>query len=267
MARQRIDPQKITKPIQLLAAWLVGLVLTNGTFLAAAIQIAPQSWERQALIVSAIVNVPLFLLALFILQTRFRPELQEDTFYAEYLSKKTGTVLRMDKDAAQDIRIKAITRALSRLTQATAGSSVDASKGEHVTTFESLDWSRWGVALNGFHPRWEEVREALRTAKIPLKRIFVPGKPPREWIIALNDHLPLAHKVHLLRAVLPLGFDGIHFWDAVEEPGDEEDVYIGSYAIKSYAKITAELPNLLTEGVEEADLDHYYIRNIVRCAE
>jgi hypothetical protein len=31
----RIDPERVTKPIQLLAAWLVGLIVVDGSFLVA----------------------------------------------------------------------------------------------------------------------------------------------------------------------------------------------------------------------------------------
>ena len=36
MAEQKIVPEKITRPIQLLAAWLAGLVLIDGAFLTTA---------------------------------------------------------------------------------------------------------------------------------------------------------------------------------------------------------------------------------------
>lgn len=88
MKEQRIEPHKVTKPIQLLAAWMVGLVVTNSSFLIAAVQMADESWERGCLVIAAVANVPVFLFALFLLQTRFRAELQEDTYYSEYLSKK-----------------------------------------------------------------------------------------------------------------------------------------------------------------------------------
>ncbi|HAS1098285.1 TPA: hypothetical protein I3789_004880, partial [Enterobacter cloacae] len=64
---QRIEPHKVTKPIQLLAAWMVGLVVTNSSFLIAASQMTDQSWEKGFLVVAAVINVPLFLFALFLL--------------------------------------------------------------------------------------------------------------------------------------------------------------------------------------------------------
>ncbi|QXO15960.1 hypothetical protein [Vibrio ostreae] len=88
--RQKIEPQRITKPIQLLAAWLVGLIIVNGSFLGAAIAIETPVWLRSTLVIAAVLNVPIFLICLFLLQTRFRPEMQEDLFYHEYLIAKDG---------------------------------------------------------------------------------------------------------------------------------------------------------------------------------
>src|SRR5687767_8158259 len=88
MGGQRINPAKVTKPIQLLAAWLAGLIIINGSFLSAAVYVSKPEWAAAALIVAAIVNVPIFLVCLFLLQTKFRPEMQEDEFYARYLEKR-----------------------------------------------------------------------------------------------------------------------------------------------------------------------------------
>jgi hypothetical protein len=88
MAEQQFTPHKITKPIQLLAAWLAGLTLVNATFLVGAKTIATSGWIPGLLAIAAVVNVPLFIFSLFILQTKFRPEMQEDTFYSKYLEKK-----------------------------------------------------------------------------------------------------------------------------------------------------------------------------------
>jgi len=91
MTDQRILPEKVTKPIQLLAAWLTGLVLVDVGFLTAASNIKEPSWAAGVLVVAAVVNVPMFLAALFLLQTRFPPEMQEDTFYSKYLERKYST--------------------------------------------------------------------------------------------------------------------------------------------------------------------------------
>lgn len=88
MTEQKIVPERVTKPIQLLAAWLVGLILVNGSFLIAAQQISHPDWASGLLVIASVLNVPAFLLALFILQTKFRPQLQEDVYYSQYLQRE-----------------------------------------------------------------------------------------------------------------------------------------------------------------------------------
>ncbi|HEY4323013.1 MAG TPA: hypothetical protein VGN20_03475 [Mucilaginibacter sp.] len=92
-ANSKINPDKITKPIQLLAAWLTGLIIINSTFLTAASQISKPTWAAGVLIIATVVNVPTFLVSLFLLQTKFRPEMQEDSFYSVYLERKYNTKL------------------------------------------------------------------------------------------------------------------------------------------------------------------------------
>lgn len=81
----QIDAKTITRPIQLLASWLVSLIVLDAAFLSAAALITRPSWASDALVIAAIVNVPLFLVCMFLLQTRFRPEMQGDEYYASYI--------------------------------------------------------------------------------------------------------------------------------------------------------------------------------------
>ncbi|MCP3721771.1 hypothetical protein M3I53_01290 [Paraburkholderia sp. CNPSo 3272] len=90
MDNQRINPEKVTKPIQLLAAWLVGLIVVNASFLLAAQQISHPTWAASLLVISSVVNVPIFIGALFLLQTKFRPQMQEDSYYSQYLKESFG---------------------------------------------------------------------------------------------------------------------------------------------------------------------------------
>ncbi|TOM08643.1 hypothetical protein CGH83_23420, partial [Vibrio parahaemolyticus] len=71
----------------------------SSSFLVAAsnIEIA---WQSGLLVIAAVVNVPLFLSAVFLLQTKFRPELQEDSYYSSYLSNKTNTIVKVTKSDA-----------------------------------------------------------------------------------------------------------------------------------------------------------------------
>lgn len=95
MPDTEIKPQHITKPIQLLGAWLAGLAIVNVTFLSAAAAIDTPAWVPGLLAIAAVINVPVFLISLFLLQTKFRPEMQEDTYYSKYLENKyAGTAVK-----------------------------------------------------------------------------------------------------------------------------------------------------------------------------
>lgn len=101
MTDHRINPEKVTKPIQLLAAWLVGLIVVNASFLLAAQQIAKPDWASAVLVIAAVVNVPVFIGALFLLQTKFRPQIQEDSYYAQYLENERQFNQSSRADAAK----------------------------------------------------------------------------------------------------------------------------------------------------------------------
>ncbi len=77
--------------MQLLAAWLTGLIIVDGLFLMAAAKVESPNWAPGVLVIAAIVNVPLFLVCLFLLQTKFRAEMQEDVYYSKYLERQYTT--------------------------------------------------------------------------------------------------------------------------------------------------------------------------------
>jgi hypothetical protein len=88
MAQPSIQPEKITKPIQLVAAWFAALVLLVGSFLTAANSVDNPSWLPVVLAFGAVGMVPFFALLVFRLQTRYRPELQEDPYYSKYKAEQ-----------------------------------------------------------------------------------------------------------------------------------------------------------------------------------
>lgn len=102
--RQRIDPQTVTKPMQLLAAWLVALIVTVGMFLGGARAINDPPWAAGVLVVAAVAIVPLFLVCLLLLQTRFRAENMEDQFYSEYI-REQRQLRTVSHDLAQTLRL------------------------------------------------------------------------------------------------------------------------------------------------------------------
>lgn len=91
MNSHKIEPHKITKPISLMAVWFVALILLDASFLTAAAKIKHPAWLSPLLVISAIVLVPIFLVGVFLLQTVFRKELQEDQYFAEWLKRNDET--------------------------------------------------------------------------------------------------------------------------------------------------------------------------------
>ena len=102
---EQLQPHKVTKPIQLLAAWLLGLIAMEGAFLTAARLIVTPTWAPGVLVIAAVACVPLFLVSIFLLQTRFRPEMQEDSYYSQYLAVQQQT-LKIGSPADQILQLR-----------------------------------------------------------------------------------------------------------------------------------------------------------------
>jgi hypothetical protein len=90
MENHKIEPHKITKPIQLMAVWFVALLLIDSELLTAATFIKEPSWIPPLLVISAICVIPLFLVGIFLIQTVFRKELQDDLYYSKWLLGEQG---------------------------------------------------------------------------------------------------------------------------------------------------------------------------------
>ena len=250
MPNNQLEPHKLTKPIQLLGAWLLGLTIIDGGFLGAAVAIGSGQWERSALVIAAIVNVPIFLLALFVLQTKFRAELQEDSYYSEYISKKTALAIELGKNERAGIGQEfPSTPVVDHVSSAPSEASA------------SLDWSTWKIGLNEHRDDFLAIREALLQQGIPVAIMFGVGKPPKEWVISISSHMGFDHVIALLRVLVTFSFDGFSRWEPVEEAGETEDVYIGSYGDRNYVRFTPQLQDLLAKPIDEVVFNYYCSKN------
>jgi hypothetical protein len=139
MEHHGIKPERITKPIQLLASWLIGLFVTNASFLLAAKQIHHPSWGAALLLVAAVANVPVFILALFLLQTKFRPQMQEDQYYSKYLDdeRKSTAVSVPERDLEQEIA-RTVERIVASVGASAKGMEEPISEILHQTQVELL---------------------------------------------------------------------------------------------------------------------------------
>jgi hypothetical protein len=85
MRSPKLNAEKITHPIQLMAAWFVMLILLVSLLLAAAAKINNPPWIPGFLVISAIALSLVVMFAVFAMLTRFRPHLQDSKEYASWL--------------------------------------------------------------------------------------------------------------------------------------------------------------------------------------
>jgi len=116
MKTHNINPEKVTTPIQLLAVWFIALLLLTGSFFATATQIKEPIWISPLLIISGIVLVIIFVILIFLMQTRFRPEMLPGNEYLQYIDKmfknfkpenlnKTSKIKEIDDLSLEEKRI------------------------------------------------------------------------------------------------------------------------------------------------------------------
>lgn len=137
MSQHGITPEKVTKPIQLLAAWLIGLFVTNASFLVAAQQISHPTWGSALLLIAAVANVPVFIVALFLLQTKFRPQMQEDSYYSRYLDEE-----RKFKGSSKPLSKNSIDEEISEATDKIVKSIGAAAEGKQAPIRKILEDSQ-----------------------------------------------------------------------------------------------------------------------------
>jgi hypothetical protein len=240
---QKIPVGKVTKPIQLLAAWLTGLILVDAAFLTTANTLSEPIWAKGALIVAAIINVPLFLVAIFLLQTKFRPEMQEDAFYSKYLESKTG-LYRPASSTDQSSRLKdelldssveilKVVQGLQGEINKINETNIKGPNGElssyQANEIESkidrltstLEWKHYNVRINNHLKEYSKFKLALLNNGIRIDGVFGQkggefSDPPQ---IVIGSGFTIKHIRHFLNSIK--GFD-VHVI-AYAYPEENED--------------------------------------------
>lgn len=244
MSQNQIDAKNVTKPIQLLAAWLIGLILVNAAFLGVAASI--QGWERSALVLASIVNVPVFLFALFLLQTKFRPELQEDIFYSKYLDSKTNQIVTKSK-------FESIEKELSSLKMTMVENlSIRARADDSIRDPLGINYK---IGLNRHLKNFSKIREFLKSKDIPVADIFGAKRPPDGAYLVLDNSIDFRTKINFLKIAMDFELDSYGYFDS-EEEGIYEDILIGGYA-KKEVPFSEELRKLLSSNIDPADLREF----------
>lgn len=253
MSETTIKPERITKPIQLLGAWLAGLFSIDACFLFAATRFAPGAWEAGVLTISAIVNVPLFLGAVFLLQTRFRPELQEDSYYSSYLSQKTNRPILVQR---QDLieSIQAQVNELEARIAASEASLLARKAGEgsgNVAAISADGTSRLPLLVFGVNKYFsdkDKLAEALAKVGVKSYTLFGGTEPPKDRIVAISEHLPKDTINEVIDFITTLGFRRYNLYDNHQE-NSSEDVLLGSYGTGNHLIATAEQPKRAEGGI------------------
>ena len=263
---EKIKPDRITKPIQLLASWLVGLVAVNGSFLTAATLIQAPSWERSGLVAAAILNVPLFLLALFMLQTKFRPELQEDEFYSQYLDSKSDKVVTVSRFERIETELSHILAKIDSMNRPMP----ELAQGEETVKPSTAEAGEAGVtlrvAVNDYLEDFQTIRSVLKEDGIPVKDLFgsrTAVGPPTRRAISLSSTLDFSAMVRILRLAHRMNMELYTYYDPEEEDEISENVLIGAYGFDSRTSypIDQELMDLFDSDPEPIDLTYFETQN------
>lgn len=248
MSNQKIEPGKVTKPIQLVAAWLVGLIIVNAAFLVTSSGIKEPVWLKATLIFSAIINVPLFLGAIFLLQTKFRPQLQEDSFYSKYLDSKTNQLVIKNKQNPIELELAQI----KSIAQQSVSVSLEASEGNIL--------SKYNIAINDHLENFKEIRGLLKNRGIPLNGIFgsaVTNDVPDEPVMTFTHSLDFQAKVAAIQLAFEIGIVGYNYYGP-EEEDSVDHILIGSYNVeRSYTPLTQQLKRIVSNKPEPVDINYY----------
>ncbi|QUH25556.1 hypothetical protein [Serpentinicella alkaliphila] len=276
--KSQIEPHKVTKPIQLLACWLVGLILVNGSFLTSAVMIKQPDWIINVLVVASVINVPIFLICIFLLQTRFRPEMQEDQFYSQYIDKKFGNSKReVTPDAIESIR-KVTSNNYDTLIQMIE--ELEKNQNEISTQLnkfnkeENLDFMFNGellkskiinvvkpekpkiffenktVSLNAKLNIFNELARAFKANRIPVHEIF-GREEPLNFLISFGDGFSTEEIITILNSVQSISDGYIAYaHDEYELDQYKNKVLIGSYGEGNDLTITQFLSIVSNKTLE-----------------
>jgi hypothetical protein len=276
VSQKGIDPQVVTKPIQLLAAWLAGLVLVDGLFLGAAASLDTPTWAPAALTIAAIVNVPVFIGALFVLQTRYRPQMQEDQYYSRYLEAQDRritvedvsadvSVVRRDMaelnrttlDVVADLRRHLATIALGLESRQSPSSDaldigLEATAGTIRRAQVAARWDGYRVSVNTLLPTFAETVQVLTRIGIDSFDRFGRNRLA-VGLISFGTDVAAADLLVLCRELRDLGIDFIGHGDEDMHRGR---LYIGSYGYEHTT--VARLDDELLDALEDRADDEFY---------
>jgi hypothetical protein len=81
MTNSKIEPHKINKPFQLLAVWMIGLILMTGTLITGAGVVNTPTWVPPMLCVSTVMIIVVGIILPLVMFIKYRKEFLDDPYY------------------------------------------------------------------------------------------------------------------------------------------------------------------------------------------
>ncbi|WP_333850635.1 hypothetical protein [Epilithonimonas sp.] len=280
MENPKIQPDKITKPIQLLAVWFAGLVLLVGLLLTGAKTITEPKWVVPILVISAILIIPIFLYFVFLLQTKYRPQMQEDTFYSKYLDTSTNQTVILNEETKINSTVIELQSQIIQLTESNKtylskieslikdSKSNDIIKIEEIQSYikssteniirveENIKKSQFHIKLNRLLPRFSEYRlEIIKNGFENLEEFTGGSKKPLEkFLISVGNNVEPTFVLELIKILNPLGLDLINLIDdGLEKDTRKNEVVVGSHSFQTTKRITLNIDSIFLETLANID--------------
>lgn len=283
MQENQIKPDKITKPIQLLAAWLIGLIILTGSLLTAAATISTPSWLPAFFAISAVSIIPVFLILIFLLQTKYRPEMQEDTFYSKYLDRNTMTFEYIDKPTANNIELNNLRNEIISISEKTKNELnevrqlivTDGKKTKEEKAIETIiensdhrleelkkiaKITNIELHVNVNLPKYSEISDVIIRMGFLKYVEFGQGKTlPVPFLASFGREIPLDIIRDLVFKLIPFGLTYIKEIDSIGTSHRSNSIFLGSYANTGKSiKVTETLINKLKHITPELKFDDVF---------
>lgn len=286
MENPKIQPDKITKPIQLLAVWFAGLVLLVGLLLTGARTITEPIWLVPVLAISAILIIPIFLYFVFLLQTKYRPQMQEDTFYSKYLDTSTNKTVILTEESKINSTFIELQNQVIQLTESNKAylknienfikdtTSQDAKKISEIEAYiktsnenftkveENIKKSQFQIKLNRLLPKFSEYRLAIFKNGFENVEEFTGGseKLLDMALISVGTNVDPKFVLEVVRILHPLGLEVINLINnGHEQEIRKNEVVVGSHAYKNAERVTLNIDPIFIEtlsNIENKELFH-----------
>lgn len=257
MSESKIKADKITKPIQLLAVWLIGLIAIETSLLTASGIVTIPDWLPAFYGISAVCIIPLFLILIFLLQTKYRPQIQGDEYYAKYLDKNTmmfvdvplksekpSELIRSDlkkglEDAQNDIQLlkEKIKKGYSK---DDVDSILKASNSKINELQRIVIFSNVNLYINNTLPTYTKIVDSIKTIGFKTFEEFGGKKVPPNFLVSFSDKVSSQLIKDILVELIPLGASKINLIDEEEEERSGIAIFIGSYLFNNKSNITID---------------------------